>query len=174
MIPGGQSTPSNPEGPGPLPDTEPFPFLPGCEAPASTWSEWAAESLLLAVFDRLTEEPEPPVLSPWHAGVWEITPEHAEEWSFWRACGWGGSAALTAMAGDEYGLLLSDLDCYAGLVRRAQEGRGPKPPPLEEYLRPGREDWGHLGQLARLITAELREMLRWAGGYPDLTVQGRA
>ena len=85
-----------------------------------------------------------------HAACWRLTEARAALWLSHRLeQGWGGHKAIHAMLGDEFGLLLSDLDCYAGLVQRGRDV-----PPLLDYLREGREDgaWG-------VLFDELRQLL---------------
>lgn len=69
---------------------------------------------------------------------WELLPELAARWTAarWEAQLEEG-AALWALHDGEFGLFLSDLLCREGLLRR-----GLPVPPLHEYLRESRDDWG--------------------------------
>jgi hypothetical protein len=89
----------------------------------------------------------PARLSPFHRPQWRITPERAICWVMHRFLRTRGEVAPSALQGDEFGLLLTDLDCYHGMLSRWRRGLGPAPPPPHEYLRPGREDWGCLAEL---------------------------
>lgn len=84
---------------------------------------------------------------------WEITPERAAAWA--RHCfrKYRGADSLLALINDEWGLLLSDLDCYAGMCRRWGNGTGPMPPAPHLYLMPGREHWGWLSGLIEQVHA---------------------
>lgn len=90
-------------------------------------------------------------LSAYHRAHWRITADRARLWASHRFQRDRDGAALWALVagGDraEWGLLLSDLDCYAGLWESYLRGRAPMPPPPEVYLRAGREDWGCLEAL---------------------------
>lgn len=85
---------------------------------------------------------------------WEVTPEHAAQWLAHRFAGLRGDSSflrtLGDLAGHDLALLLWDLDLYEGLERR-----GHNLPPIDQYLRPGREHWGSIaGLLRRLAGAD--------------------
>jgi hypothetical protein len=85
---------------------------------------------------------------------WEITPDRAARWTGHRFReGRGLADSLFALLGNEWGLLLTDLECYHGMRRQWERGLGPKPPPAHEYLRPGREHWGWLREAVALVKA---------------------
>lgn len=108
------------------------------------------------------EEPGPP---PFPEGApWEVTPEHAARWRLHNFEHRRGDTnhfrSLGDLSDSEFALLLWDLSCWKGMVRRASIGLGATPPPLEEYLRPGREHWGAIGVLVR----EWYDLLEAPGG----------
>lgn len=80
-----------------------------------------------------------------HGRRWEISPGRALQWLGHRFAEQRGAASLGALVNDEFGLLLSDLDCYAS---------GASCLPLLDYLRAGREDWGLFAILGRLYVAQ--------------------
>jgi integrase len=89
---------------------------------------------------------------------WEVTPDHATAWVRHRFRGQRGLAdSLRALIGDEWGLLLTDLEYYHGMRRRWEQGTGPEPPPAHEYLRPGREHWGWLKEAVELVASAAGE-----------------
>lgn len=116
--------------------------------------------------------PCPEVRSAFPAGIlWEITEDRAREW-FRHRFGWLRDGILRRGPLDrgELALLLLDLDCYEGLVTRYLEGRGPQPPPLHEYLLPGREHWGELARLFRALLARAESA---EAGAEDPVERGR-
>lgn len=78
-------------------------------------------------------------LFPWGPG-WRVEAESAWDWFAHR---FGGLPPGGPDRG-ELPLLVLDLACYEGQVERWLRKQGPRPLPLEEYLRPGREHWGGL------------------------------
>jgi len=142
--------------------------------------------------ERPSDKPgDEPVSPSFPLGLtWEITEQHAARWRQHNFAHRRGDTNHFRSLGDlsesEFALLLWDLSCWKGMVRRAgtvvvpsfdAEGRsvdpylpsvdregaamtaslvvrfgepefmGQPPPPLEEYLRPGRENWGEIGRL---------------------------
>lgn len=103
-----------------------------------------------------------PQLAPFPIGQpWELTPEHCREWLLHNFQGRRGDTnhfrRLADLADDEWALLLWDLDCWFDLRRQADLGRRPLPPPLHEYLRESRADWGLIGVLLREWAAQIED-----------------
>lgn len=115
----------------------------------------------------LTRLPHGPPESAWetpspHYGYrdpqWEITPGHSWAWFMHRFEGTLHSIQIAARFDPndtrEEGLcelyvLALDLHAYHGLLLRYLRGRGPCPPPIHEYLRLSREEWGEIVEWIR-------------------------
>jgi hypothetical protein len=89
--------------------------------------------------------------------LWEIERVNAWRWFVHKFRGYVQSESVMSVidiTSDELMLLIYDLDHYEdwcirwlGDIRNGAGVLPQKPPPLPNYLRPGREHWGTLGQL---------------------------
>lgn len=90
-----------------------------------------------------------------HGVRWEITEERAREWVAsepdWLFAGFGALSRLGPLDASEFYLLRLDILAYRSLLDRAARGLAPHPGSPAAYLRPGREEWGALARLCRLL-----------------------
>lgn len=88
---------------------------------------------------------------------WEVNDVHAWGWFAHRFRNLLSSENFLSrvdVANDELLLLVYDLDLYETWCVRYLQAAGPCPPPIGDYLRPGREHWGrtwweHVTELLR-------------------------
>lgn len=100
---------------------------------------------------------------------WECVPENTFRWLQHNFAALRNESMATRPGwpyDDLFAELLADLDAWYDLARKASQGRGPWPPPLHRYLRPGRATFGLVRRVAREL-GYTRHRDRFDPDYPE-------